>query len=159
MHSKTKNNSGFTLVEVAIAVAILGIALITLIGLHSKMLDTYLEEKNRLQAALVAQYIMTNIEVLQKPPAAGTKDGDLEDHLKKLGYFSDEGLSAEDDKRFAGWKFQQTVEEISLPLASQEQSEDAMRRIQITVSWGESVDETFSLEYYFNNPIKNEPQI
>ncbi len=52
-------SAGFTLVEIAVAVAILGLALTTLIGLHTRMLDTYYNEKNRTKSAFLAQYVMT----------------------------------------------------------------------------------------------------
>ena len=67
---KLKSERGFTLVEIAIAVAILGLAFSTLIGLHTKMIDTYSLERNRNIASLVGQYMLAIIEVAPQPPDA-----------------------------------------------------------------------------------------
>lgn len=82
-----KSQKGFTLVEIAIAVAILGLAFSTLIGLHTKMIDTYSLERNRNIAALVGQYMLALIDVAPQPPEIGTNKGTLRNRLQDYGYF------------------------------------------------------------------------
>lgn len=143
MNSSPKN--GFTLVEIAIAVAILGLALTTLIGLHTRLLNTYFNERNRTRAAFYAQYLMTMMEVQGSPPETGTNEGDLQGALEDEGFFDSDSLG---DHKISveGWQYNQTVTSVDLPLL-----EDALRRVDLSISWGEGEDETYSLLYFIDN--------
>lgn len=138
--------AGFTLVEIAVAVAILGLALTTLIGLHTRMLDTYYNEKNRTKSAFLAQYVMTMLEVSADPPDTGTKEDPLFSRLEEIGYLDTEEERSEIRKQFEGWTITQEVTSIDLPLI-----EDALRRVDVLISWGPTQDETFSLVYFIDN--------
>ena len=85
-----KSQKGFTLVEIAIAVAILGLAFSTLVGLHTKMIDTYNLERNRNIAALTGQYMLALLDVAPEPPEVGTDNGNLRNRLQDYGYFEGE---------------------------------------------------------------------
>ena len=148
--SSTNQEAGFTLVEIAVAVAILGIALVTLVGLHTRMLDTYYNEQNKLKAAMYAQYLMTQIEVEADPPDAGSEESDLLSALEEAGYFSSEKFE-EADESLRDWTVNKEVLSIGLPLASEELAEDALRQIIIAISWGEGGNQTYSLTYFINN--------
>ncbi|BCR05985.1 hypothetical protein DESUT3_30540 [Desulfuromonas versatilis] len=58
----TGNGKGFTLLEVMIALAIAGIALITLLSLGNRSLGTHTRLQKITQATLLAQERMTEIE-------------------------------------------------------------------------------------------------
>lgn len=137
-----RSSSGFTLVEVAVAIAILGIALVSLVGLHTDNVGTYYNERNRIQAALIAKHVMSLIEADNVSPEIGTEEKSVSEVLKELG--SEEfGAEVDSKERYDNWEFVRTVKAVDLPLA-----EDAMRRIDITVSWGESSSEQFVLTYF-----------
>jgi prepilin-type N-terminal cleavage/methylation domain-containing protein len=140
-----RSNSGFTLVEVAVAVAILGLALTTLVGLHTRMLDTYFNERSRTKAAFIAQYVITMLEVAPEPPGTGDTDGELDDILSDFGYFDGDDLKAH-QQELAGWSYRQAVSSIDLPFL-----EDALRRVDLDIRWGESDNEKFSLVYFIDN--------
>ncbi|MCB0358732.1 MAG: prepilin-type N-terminal cleavage/methylation domain-containing protein, partial [Bdellovibrionales bacterium] len=61
--SRFSRNYGFTLIEIAVAIAILGVALTTLVGLHSSYLNTYLREQQRVRAALFGKQLLTALEL------------------------------------------------------------------------------------------------
>ena len=145
MFSNNKNSSGFTIVEIAVAVAILGIALTTLISLQTRMLDTYLNEKARTRAGFFGQYIMSLIEI-DEAPEPGVDSGALRSKLEELGYFEENkfGIKAQD---ISSWNYQIETTSEAFQII-----EDAYRRIDLTISWGESEEESFNLVYYVKSP-------
>ena len=69
--------SGFTLIEVMIALAIVATALVALIGLHHQSLQSVIRGKDLTRAALLAQRIMSDSE-LERFPAIGDRVGDFQ---------------------------------------------------------------------------------
>ncbi len=147
-----QNDKGFTLVEIAIAVAILGVALVTLVGLQTRMLDTYFIEKNRVKASLYAQYLMAMVEVQPEPPEVGNESRDLKDALEDAGYFDKEGFERA-DQTIEGWRYTRQVVPLGLPVSGGDVMDDALRRVDIVIEWGPSDDEEFDLTYFINMPI------
>ncbi len=139
--------SGFTLVELAIAVVILGAALTILVGLQTRIVDGYIHEKKVTYASLYAQYILALIEVESGKGDIQTKQGDLEAELKELGYF-DDSLDG-DDIFIKGWTFEQQVTDVDIPPL-----EDALQRVDLVISWGNGSGDQFNLVYF----IKKEKQ-
>lgn len=147
------DSAGFTLVEIAVAVAILGVALVSLIGLQTRMMDTYVNEKNRFQAALALQYVASILETQAQPPEIGSKSEEFEKTLEELGFFD---VDSSDEKklfRFEGWQYDENVEGIGLPTDREELAEDAIRKISMRVSWGVSEDEQYILVYFVAKPL------
>ena len=142
----SRAEQGFTLIEIAVAVAILGIALISLIGLHTNMLTVFTSERERLEASLAAQYLLTQIEIAGAPPEVAERLSKLDEVLREVGYFDDDLLSSFEEKSKT-WDFKQSVTSQDLPLIK-----DALRRIDLSISWGPSTDEEFSLVYFAYNP-------
>lgn len=75
---RPRPSSGFTLLEVLVAVTILGVGLVSLLGLHVGNLARLDEDQRITEATLLAQGLMTEIEV-GPPPALGVEQGDFED--------------------------------------------------------------------------------
>ena len=151
---RSSNESGFTLVEIAVSVAILGVALVSLIGLQSSMMRTYINEQNRFQAALSLQYVASLLETEPQPPEIGYKSEDFEKTLEKLGFFENDRADQKSLFRFEGWEFEQNVEGIGLPTDREELAEDAIRKISLRVVWGPTEDEQFTLVYFVASPLE-----
>ncbi len=69
---------GFTLLEVMVAMAILGIALLGLLGLQHQSLQSVIRSQDMTQASLLAQTIITQAEIDRFPDVGnyhGTFDG------------------------------------------------------------------------------------
>jgi prepilin-type N-terminal cleavage/methylation domain-containing protein len=141
-NKRGRSAAGFTLVEVAIAVAILGVSLATLLTLQTRYIRIYLSEENQTRAALYAQYLMTMLDLAEELPEAGTKSGPLLDVLQQQGYF-DKNVPPQEKERLKEWDYDQTV-------TSEDYGDavDIMRRISLKLSWGPSESESFSLIYY-----------
>lgn len=150
--------AGFTLVEIAVAVAILGVALVSLLGLHTRMMNTYINEKNRFQAALSLQYVSSILETQAEPPDIGFTSEKFETTLAELGFFDIDSTAERELFRFEGWEYERNVEGIGLPTDRKELAEDAIRKISMRVIWGPSEDEQYALVYFVANPI-NIPNI
>ena len=72
--SATRRARGFTLLEILVAVAILGVALISLLGLHARNLRLLAESQRTTLAALVASRLAAEAQSGAFPPI-GTQSG------------------------------------------------------------------------------------
>ena len=76
--SRSRGRAGFTLLEVLVAVAVLGLALVSLLGLHVRDL-ALLERAQRItDGTLLARALMTEAEV-EPFPDIGLTSGDFEE--------------------------------------------------------------------------------
>jgi general secretion pathway protein I len=102
---------GFTLLEVMIALAIVGIALVALLALSNRSIAVNARLQKITQATLLAQDKMTEVEViLQQDPTQLTN---------QKGVF---------DKPFDGYRWRTTFEDTPLP---------SVKQVTVTVLWGE----------------------
>ncbi len=63
---------GFTLLEVMVAIGILGIALLALLGLHHQSLESVIRAQDTTRAVMLAQALMTEAELERFPPVGNT---------------------------------------------------------------------------------------
>ena len=59
----TRRRAGFTLLEVLVAVAVLGLGLVSLLGLHVRNLALLERDQRITDATLLARALMTEVEV------------------------------------------------------------------------------------------------
>lgn len=115
--------TGFSLLEVMIALAIAGIALVSLLSLANRSLAVHDRLQNVTQATLLAQHMMALTEV---DAQAG-----LEDFTTEQGTF---------DEPFERYRWRLEYAETPLP---------SVWMITVTVSWGaEEANETVSLDSF-----------
>ena len=76
LHSSSRRGRGFTLLEVMVAIGILGIALLALLGLQHQGLQSVIHSQDMTQAAMLAQALMTEVDT-QGFPALGNTRGDF----------------------------------------------------------------------------------
>jgi len=74
---RAEDTRGFTLLEVLVAVAVLGIALVSLLGLHVRNIDLIARDERVTEATLLARALMTEVETSPFPDL-GAIDGDFE---------------------------------------------------------------------------------
>jgi general secretion pathway protein I len=74
---RTEKTPGFTLLEVLVAVAVLGFALVSLLGLHVRNIDLIARDERVTAATLLARALMTEVEIGPFPDLGAT-DGDFE---------------------------------------------------------------------------------
>ena len=149
---KAAHEGGFTLVEIAAAITLLGIGLTALIGLQIMYADRYYHERNLTRAALYAQYLVTDIETNPTLPQPGAKQSDLKEALENAGYFEAASDLVIPDS-VDGWTMNQSVESIDVL-----DKQDALRRINLRVGWTESPHDSFELIYYIPGDPKPSQQ-
>ena len=107
--------SGFTLLEVMVAVAIIAIALMALLGSQSQGLSLANESRFNTTASLLAQGKMAEINAIKEQ----------QDLVSDSGDFGDE---------FPDYTWQLSVDDVSFEGA--EKVSDRLKRIDVEVSWG-----------------------
>ncbi len=75
--SRSKYNTGFTLLEVMIAVSILVMFLVPILGAMTQGLQSVTSSKNRTLATQLARNMMTEIELAPFPEFEGADQGDF----------------------------------------------------------------------------------
>ena len=111
---KIPRNKGFTLLEVLIAVAIIAIALTTLLGSQSQSVSFANSAKFETMAALLAQSKISEI-VIQEADSLSSDSGDFGDD-------------------YPGYAWDITVSNISLEVG--DAISDYLKQIDLTVTWG-----------------------
>jgi general secretion pathway protein I len=114
LNMKILHNRGFTLLEVMIAVAILAIALVTLLGSQSQSVSFANSAKFETMAALLAQSKMSEITI------------QAADSLS-----SDSGDFGED---YPGYTWEATVSDVSYE--GLDAISDYLKQIDLAVTWG-----------------------
>ena len=107
-------NKGFTLLEVMIAVALIAIALTTLLGSQSQSVSFANSAKFETMAALLAQSKMSEITV-QEPGELTNDSGDFGDD-------------------YPGYAWEVNVSDITI--AGMDNISDYLKQVDLTVTWG-----------------------
>jgi type II secretion system protein I len=119
----------FTLLEVMIALAFVGIAMLALLSLHHSAMQSVSRARELTQAAMLAQSLMTDAE-LARFPEIGRLTGDF----RKMY-----------PGQYPGFRWQRIVE--------QSQGFPGIRRVRITVFYGPGFHRTFVLTEFMHNPF------
>jgi general secretion pathway protein I len=124
--------AGFTLLEVMIAIAVLGIALLALLSLEHQDLQSVIRGQDISRAAMLAQALMTQAE-LERFPALGTSSGNF-----------DQIYSG----RYPNFRWTRSVEPSSVF--------PDLRMVQIDVLYGPNLGRDYSVVEFMHSPA---PQI
>jgi general secretion pathway protein I len=127
--SSRRSQQAFTLLEVMIAVAFIGVAMLALLSLHHSGMQTVARARQLTQAAMLAQALMTDAEQ-SRFPDPGQLSGDFEKMYPG---------------QYANFRWHRMVEQSA-------ESPD-IRRVRITVSYGPGFHRTFVLSEFMHNPL------
>jgi len=111
---KILHNKGFTLLEVMVAVALIAVALVTLLGSQSQSVSYANSAKFETMAALLAQSKMSEITIQ-----------DIESLSSGSGDFGDD---------YQGYEWEATVSDVSIE--GLDTLSDYLKQIDLTVTWG-----------------------
>jgi general secretion pathway protein I len=117
------------LLEVMIAMAVLGIALLALLSLHHQSLQTVIHGQDLTRAAMLAQSVMSQAE-LERFPNLGITKGDFNSLFPK---------------EYPNFRWQRMV------VASGMFPD--VRKVVVTVLYGPNLSRTFSLTEYLHSPV------
>lgn len=145
---------GFTLIEITVAIAILGIGLSTVIILQTHYLQQFTAEKNRSKAAMYAKQIMSSIEIAPRSPDEGLTSGGLMDLFAEQGVITGNAKDEKERKAMESWTYTQEISSIDIP-----ELQNTFKRIDLTIAWGEKADENFTLVYFVRpDPLSAVPR-
>lgn len=130
-----KNNGGFTLLEVMVAMALIAIALTAVLGSQSQGVSLAGEARFNTTAALLAQSKMAEME-LQDPEDLSANSGDF----------------GED---FPGYTWELNVSDVMFDRP--EHVSDHLKQIDLTVSFGEDKKYQYALRVYRFSPKRQLP--
>jgi prepilin-type N-terminal cleavage/methylation domain-containing protein len=120
--------AGFTLLEVMIAVGVLGFAMLALLSLHDSNLQAVIRGQELSTAAVLAQGMMSNAE-LERVPIVGITKGDFQKLFPGV---------------YRGFKWQRTVEMSGMF--------PDIRKVQVTIFYGPRFRHNFSVVEYIHDP-------
>ncbi len=124
---------GFTLLEVMVAIAILGIALLALLGLHHQSLQSVIRAQDTTQAVMLAQALMTETELERFPPVGNTA-GNFENMFPGL---------------YRNFQWQRQV--------TQSPMFPDVRVVKVLIQYGPARRRSFVLTEYLHLPTAQEP--
>ncbi|GEM_PF-900552 len=128
----SRSIAGFTLLEVMIAIACLGFAMLALLSLHHTSMESVARARELTQATMLAQGLMTNAEQARFPEL-GRLSGDFQ------GMYQGQ---------YSNFRWERVVESL--------QAFPDVRRVRITVFYGPGFHRRFELTELMHNPL---PQI
>lgn len=124
---------GFTLLEVMIAVAFIGVAMLALLSLHQSNLASVIRAQDLTRASMLAQQLMSTAEV-ERFPDAGRTHGDF---------------SHDYPGQYRNFRWERTVE--ILPQFAD------VRRVRISILYGHRFSRRFTLLEFMHDPTP--PQV
>jgi type II secretory pathway pseudopilin PulG len=143
---KVNRDAGFALVEILMAILILGTSFVTLLSLHSTAVQRTLRDRNQKNAMLVARSIMSAIEV--DPDQVEPQDTTMfvNEMLDQL-LPSRSDVEDEELKEFlARFEANLRVEEVLLPIAGQDPV--LMKKIMLLIFWGDGPSEQLETLFF-----------
>jgi type II secretion system protein I len=120
--------AAFTLIEVMIAIAFIGIALIALLGLHHTDMQSVIRGQDLTRAAMLAQALMSQAE-LERFPEPGQKRGDFSQSYPGV---------------FPNFRWQRVVDQSTLF--------PTVERVRVSVTYGPGGRRHFDLTEFMHNP-------
>jgi type II secretion system protein I len=123
----------FTLLEVMVAIAILGIALLGLLGLQHQSMQSVIRAQQSTRASMLAQAVMTEAE-LERFPDLGRTNGDFESSFP--GEFRD-------------FRWEREV-------AASGTFPD-VRKVKVVIRYGPKLTQSFALVEFLHSPIPPDP--
>ncbi|MGH7932748.1 MAG: type IV pilus modification PilV family protein, partial [Candidatus Binataceae bacterium] len=121
--------NAFTLLEVMIAIAFIGIAMLALLTLHHQNLRSVVRARELTKAALLAQSVMTAAEV-QRFPDLGATQGNFSNFFKG---------------DYSNFRWQRVVDPSSLF--------PDVRQVRVRIFYGPNFSQSFELVEFMHNPI------
>jgi general secretion pathway protein I len=130
-----RTTRGFTLLEVMVAMAILGIALLGLLSLHHQSVQSVIRAQQSTRASMLAQAVMTEAE-LERFPDLGQTNGDFE---------------AAFPGEFPDYRWERDVAESGMF--------PDVRKVRILITYGPGLRQHFELVEFLHSPVPPDPNL
>jgi len=138
--------SGFTLIEVIIAIAILATSTITLLGVQSAITRRATVDNLKIRAILAARDILAAAEITDNPPNVGTIEG-TPDRIRDqiLGLELKESASPASQTKELPLLATLIVTEVPLPISD---DPPKLIRYELIISWGDGNGQSVTVNYF-----------
>ena len=103
MRPRGRADSGLTLLELLVAVTILGVALVSMLGLHARNLQLAAEAQDLTVAAMLASRLAAEFRAREAPPGVGIETGRFSDDDSRLSFVGADIYGGDLAGRFA-WR-------------------------------------------------------
>ena len=133
MNPLRRRARAFTLLEVMVAIAILGIALLGLLGLQHQSMTSVIRAQQSTRASMLAQAVMTEAE-LERFPDLGRTSGDFEKSFP--GEFPD-------------FRWQREVAKSGMF--------PDVRKVKVVIRYGPKLTQSFALVEFLHSPVPPDP--
>ncbi len=151
--SKLQISSGFTLIEVIMAVVILSGSLVVLLGLQSAAVSKALRDRNQLKAMMAARQILAAIEIQSETePRSETETVyRLMENLNALPTADEElqelynNMNAE--LEIAEWPNPEALSALT------DGESNFLNRVRLRIFWGEFPDDQLEIVYFVPNNL------
>ena len=128
----THATRGFTLIEVMLAMAVLGIAMLALLTLHHQSLQSVIHSRDIARAGMLCQTIMTQAELEQWPQVGITKG-----NFERLY-----------PGKYQKFRWERDVAESGVF--------PDVRKVRVIVFYGPKFSKTFAITQFLHNPVPME---
>ena len=139
---------GFTLLEIVIAIALLAVALVSMIGLNSSAMERTIRDRHAQQAMLLSRSILAGIEASKQPIEVGQTSGTALELVRQFNAAPD---GADFPPELDIFTASLEVESISIPInrdGAVTIANDALRRINLEIRWGDGPDQVFPVVFF-----------
>lgn len=144
--------AGFALVEILIAILILGTSLVTLLSLQSSAVQRALRDRNQKNAMLVARSVMSAIEI--DPDQVETQDTTMPagEMIAQLIRSQRDRQDQEIQDFLNTFEANLRVEEVFIPLPGQEPI--LMKKVLLILYWGDGPAEQMQTVYFVPEDLR-----
>lgn len=147
--------SGFTLIEVVIAIVILSLSLVTLLGMQASIIQQELRDQNRQSAMLAARWILSSLEANREGFEVGEQTGTVREVLSKIeavkrDFEESEGLDFLAHLAVTEWEVTPQTFGIAIPPPANPASApppDKAKRVLLNINWGQDPSENIQVLY------------
>ncbi len=129
MNPRHDHARGFTLLEVMVAMAILGIALMGLLGLQHQSLQSVIRSQDMTQASMLAQTMITQAEI-DRFPDVGATHGDFQ---------------AVFPGKYRNFRWEEVVSPSGVF--------PDVRKVKVVIFYGPNMRRTYSLTEFLHSPL------
>ncbi len=142
------NELGFTLIEITLAILMLGGALTVFLGLQTAAVQKALRDKQQFKAMLLARSLMSGIELNNNNIDEQETIKSAYDRLEELNIPVDE----KEENQYDRFETILKVEKILIPLPIPDPSglpqDIEMKKFVLTLTWGDNPEDTFDITYF-----------
>jgi prepilin-type N-terminal cleavage/methylation domain-containing protein len=138
-----RGEKAFTLIEIVIAVAILGAAMVTLIGLQSSAISLTVSDDLRIEAIGVARRILSHVDLLKADLKDTKAQGSPSEVLAAIAPSADPLGTSQDSRMNVSLSIEPWDVTTLIPNAPP----NVLKRVTLTIAWSQNPLDSITIHY------------